>query len=78
MNALVSKETETALHRAEASMKRICAAVIAWCRRPALPGDRRGIALIACLFVLFFLASLALSYGFAVRLELNTAQNFCD
>lgn len=44
------------------------------CRSPRRP-SRRGIALVATLFVLFFLVSLAVAYGFAVNLELNLARN---
>jgi len=56
------------------SWRRACA----WCARRPVTASQRGIALVAVMFVLFFLVSLALTYGFAVRLELNTAQNFCD
>ena len=38
----------------------------------------RGIALIMSMFVLFFLMSLAISYGFAIKLELSLTRNYMD
>jgi len=38
----------------------------------------RGIALIMSMFVLFFLMSLAISYAFAIKLELSLTRNYMD
>ncbi len=46
--------------------------------RRSLSRRRRGIALISTMFVLFFLLSLALSYAFAIRLEIGLARNYMD
>ena len=40
--------------------------------------EPRGIALIMSMFVLFFLMSLALSYSFAIKLEISLARNYAD